>query len=401
MASIRINKGEKILLFLANPFVSAVTSLRDIRDGFSHRLLYCWFIVFGIGFCAFNESADSSRYVELFNLEGNYTWNQYVSEVEYWLTFEGDRKDIYTLTVNYLVGQFTNNYHWTFFIYAIVFGFFYIRSLRIFLKYTKRNDFVFYALLFLFCYSNPIFNINGVRFYTSAWIGVFVALNLFVENKPRYLPLLGLMPIIHGSSVIWVGIMLIAWLTKYYQRVWIVLFVASSFVSAVSYLSILDNYSSFLPQFMQNQIWDYTESDVAIARMEGHSQYGKAYADFLMALPGYFTLLLSYLLIFKRKQINAIKEGEYLFTVFLALSAITNFLSSIPSVGRFRALVIPFLVIIWILNSDIMKKYMFLFYFVPVLYAYSILYWVRHMLSVTEKWLYLFPAPFTIIKYLI
>lgn len=393
--------GSKLMLFFLNPFLSAIVSLKDIRDGLSHRILYLWFLVFGIGFCAVNEAADSFRYVEDFLVESQYTWARYMQEVREWATFESNIKDIYTLTVNVLVGQFTSNYHWTYLIYAAVFGFFYIKSLKIFLKHQMvANEIVFYALLFMFCYSNPIFNINGVRFWTAAWIGVYVALNLFVERKYRMLPLLVLMPFVHGSSVIWVAIMMAALLLSRFQNVTIGLYIASSFVSAVSYLNLLNDYSYLLPQFMQNQIWSYTESEMALERLAGISEYGAAYADFLMALPGYFQILLCILLILNSKEINQNKEAGIFMTLMLALAAITNFLSGIPSMGRFKAFVIPFLVIVWSMNHDILKKYDRYFYAVPILYAYSLLYWYRHMSSVTELYLYIFPAPLTVINYL-
>lgn len=395
------NVGSKLPLFFLNPFLSAIVSLKNIRDGVSHRILYLWFLVFGIGFCAMNEAADSFRYVEEFMMESQYTWGRYLLEVKEWATFESNIKDIYTLTVNVLVGKFTSNYHWTYLIYAAVFGFFYIKSLKIFLKHQMvKKEIVFYALLFMFCYSNPIFNINGVRFWTAAWIGVYVALNLFVERKYRMIPLLILMPLVHGSSVIWVVIMLAAIILSRFQKVTIGLYLASSFVSAVSYLNILNDYSYVLPQFMQNQIWSYTESEMALERLAGISEYGAAYADFLIALPGYFQILLCILLILNRKEIYQNKKAGILMTVMLALAAITNFLSGIPSMGRFQAFVIPFLVIVWSMNHDILKKYDRYFYAVPILYAYSLLYWYRHMSGVTELYLYIFPAPLTAINYL-
>lgn len=395
------NVGSKLPLFFLNPFLSAIVSLKNIRDGVSHRILYLWFLVFGIGFCAMNEAADSFRYVEEFMMESQYTWGRYLLEVKEWATFESNIKDIYTLTVNVLVGKFTSNYHWTYLIYAAVFGFFYIKSLKIFLKHQMvKKEIVFYALLFMFCYSNPIFNINGVRFWTAAWIGVYVALNLFVERKYRMIPLLILMPLVHGSTVIWVVIMLAAIILSRFQKVTIGLYLASSFVSAVSYLNILNDYSYMLPQFMQNQIWSYTESEMALERLAGISEYGAAYADFLIALPGYFQILLCILLILNRKEIYQNKKAGILMTVMLALAAITNFLSGIPSMGRFQAFVIPFLVIVWSMNHDILKKYDRYFYAVPILYAYSLLYWYRHMSSVTELYLYIFPAPLTAINYL-
>ena len=82
------------------------------------------------------------------------------------------------------------------------------------------------------------------------------------------------------------------------------------------------------------------------------------------------------------------------------MAAITNFLSGIPSMGRFQALVIPFLIIVWSYNYDILKKYDKYFYVVPIVYAYSLLYWCRHMSGVTELYLYVLPAPLTVIKYL-
>ena len=205
------NRGEKFILFLINPVISAITSIKDIRDGVSHWFLYLWFLVFGVAFCAVSEAADSFRYVEDFLVEYSYTWSQYVLEINEYFAFESNIKDIYTLTVNFLVGRFSDNYHWTYLIYAAVFGFFYIKSLKIFLRHNKvSNNIVFYVLLFMFCYSNPIYNINGVRFWTAAWIGVYVALNFFVEKDYKKIVLLLLMPLIHGASVVWVVIMAIA-----------------------------------------------------------------------------------------------------------------------------------------------------------------------------------------------
>ena len=395
------HRASKAILFILNPFISAIFSLKDIRDGVSHRFLYLWFLIFGIGFCAISEVADSFRYVEKFMIEHNYTWSQYMMEINEYFTFESNIKDIYTLTVNFFVGRFTNNYHWAYFIYAAVSGFFYIKSLKIFLRHNNvSNNIVFYALLFMFCYSNPIYNINGVRFWTAAWIGVYVALSVFVEKDYKKLPLLILLPLVHGSSVIWVVIMAIALLLSRFQNITIGLFIASSFVSAVSYLNIMNDYSYLLPQFLQNQIWSYTESEMALKRLSGVSQYGKAYADFLIALPGYFQILLSYLLILNRKEINRDKRAGYVLTIMLALAAITNFLSGIPSMGRFKALVIPMLVIVWAYNYRILKKYDKYFNVVPFIYAYSLLYWYRRMSAISELYLYIFPAPLTVIKYL-
>lgn len=67
-------------------------------------------------------------------------------------------------------------------------------------------------------------------------------------------------------------------------------------------MNVLNDYSFLLPQFMQNQIWSYTESEMALERMSGVSEYGAAYADFLIALPGYFHILLSFFTYYQSQE---------------------------------------------------------------------------------------------------
>lgn len=393
---------DKALLFILNPFLSGVTSLKDIRDGVSHKFLYLWFLIFGVGFCAVYEGADSFYYVENFMIEHSYTWSQYYAQINEYLTFESNIKDIYTLTVNFLVGRFSDNYHWTYFIYAAVFGFFYIKSLRIFLKHnTINNELLFYLLLFIFCFSNPIFNINGVRFWTAAWVGVYAGLKAVVDKKLHYLILLIITPFIHGTFPIWIALILLALFLGRFNKIWKVLFVASSFVSAVSFLSVLDNIVDFLPQFMQNQIWSYTQSESALKKISGEIiESMPLYAQIFTALPKYFTLFISYLVVFNSKLFTADSTSSRLFNVFVVLSTITNFLSSIPSMGRFQYMVIPFLVILWSMNYQKHKHLDRYFKLIPIVYCYALLYWFRHMNSITELYLYVFPAPLTVINYL-
>ena len=394
------SKTNKILLFLLNPFLSAIYSLLHIKEKGSLAMLYCWFLLFGIAFCAVVETMDSYRYVEKFNSTVIYNWDSYIREIKDWFSLRSDTKDVYTLTINYFVRTFSKNYHWTFLIFASVLGLFYIKSLKIFLQEKVNDKLVFFALLFLFCFSNPILNINGARFWTSAWIGVYIVLKVFVEHKNNYLLLLLLMPLIHSSSVLWAFIVLIAFFSFRFQSIWIVLFVLSSFISAVSYLDVLNDYTYLLPEIFQKQVYVYTQSEDALVQMNNEKQVS-IYTKILKPLPSYFNLLLAYLLILNRNQINNNREREYLFTVLLALFSMTNFLSAIPSVGRFQHLVIPVLVLVWAQNSTYLARYKLLFYFIPIIYFYSLFQWFNYMTSVTELSLYVLPAPLTVIKYLV
>lgn len=390
-----------IILFFINPFMGFINAVSKIRDNrYFIKIIYCWFLVFGIAFCAKNEAADSYRYKEDFKVEGNYTTEEYKSIINDYFTFNTDIKDIYSTTINYLVGQMTDNYHYVFLIYALIFGYFFIASIKIYLRYPISNVIVFFLLLFLLCFSNPIFNINGVRFWTAAWIAVYSTLKIIIDKKWIYVFLLVLTPIIHGSYFIWIVIVIIGLFLNRYERIWVLLFILSSFISAVSFLGILGDYSDYLPKFMQNMIWSYTESEEAVRKMSGINE-SVLYAKILNSLPSYFNILLVILFILNRKHLSDNCVSKKLYNNLLVFSTITNFISAIPSLHRFSILTIPFIVILWAMNYKHMKKYNRILYIIPIIYAYKILYWFRNMISVTEIELYVFPLPMTIIKYLI
>lgn len=400
MSKIKSNSSFDYFLLLVNPFLAAVEGFLTIRNRKPLFIIFSWFLVFGMGLSDLNDLADSYRYIQDFRLACTMDYHQYISMVKEFFTYDTEIKDLYVISTNFIVSRFTDNYHYLFLLYAFVFGFFYIKSLELLLKFPIKNDWVFYSLLFIFCFSNPIFNINGVRFWTAAWVCVYSTLSFILVNKHWKLLLLLIAPLIHISSIIWVLLIIIFLLTRKVQEVWVVLFIISSFISAVSYLDILSDNTNYLPPIIQAMIQSYTESDRAQEIMDG----GKTplYATILSNLPSYFRLVLSYLLIFNRGSITKEKVSSTLFSAYLIVGSFVNFTASIPSVGvRFEKLTIPLLVILWAMNYKSLSKHNNLFYFLPVVYAYSILYWVRHMASITEIDLYIAPLPYTIFKYLL
>jgi hypothetical protein len=400
MSKIKSNSSFDYFLLLVNPFLAAVGGFLTIRNRKSLFVIFSWFLVFGMGLSDLNDLADSYRYIQDFRLACTMDYHQYISMVKEFFTYDTEIKDLYVISTNFIVSRFTDNYHYLFLLYAFVFGFFYIKSLELLLRYPIKNDWVFYSLLFIFCFSNPIFNINGVRFWTAAWVCVYSTLSFILDNKYWKLLLLLIAPLIHISSIIWVLLIIIFLLTRKVQEVWVVLFIISSFISAVSYLDILSDNTNNLPPIIQAMIQSYTESDRAQEIMEGGQS--PLYATILLNLPGYFRLILSYLLIFNLRSITKEKVSSNLFSAYLIVGSFVNFTASIPSVGvRFEKLTIPLLVILWAMNYKSLSKHNNLFYFVPVVYAYSILYWVRHMASITEIDLYIAPLPYTIFKYLL
>ena len=389
----------RLLFFIIWPFGAFLYSILQIRSKSSLLIVYLWFIVFGIGFSAKNPVADSFRYVEDFKSMTSFSRDDYAENVAEYFTFESNIKDLYTYTVNVVVSQFTDNYHYIFLIFAIVFGSFYVKSLGYFTKLPKiNNKCIFYCLLFVFCFSNPIFNINGVRFWTASWIGTWFLFKIFVDNNYKYLPFITFLPLVHGSFIIYVVLVLLACLLIRKTKFLIPLFIISFFVSAASNLELLHSVKEYLPKFLQNQIWSYSESSEALQKMQGVGDYAlPLYARFLNFLPILFWTFLIFILLkeFKKLQINTLNVR--IVNLILFWYSFVNFTMSIPSVGaRFQQLGIPLIAFIWLFNYKVLKKYNFFILCAPIFYSYAVFYWCKHMISISDMSTYFTPLPFII-----
>lgn len=379
-----------LLGFIVYPFAAFLIALKNVRFKLGRLVIFLWFMVFGLTFQPINKSADSFRYYQDFQKERTYTFETYVSLVEDYFSFSGDAKDIYTLTIHYFVGQYTSNYHYVFLIYAIVFGFFYVKTMKFLCRRKMNNQIAFYLIfIFLFCYSNPIFNINGTRFYTAAWITVYSLFNIIIDKRYSYGLLLLLTPLVHGTYMMIALPLLIYLLFQRFQKFWIVIFVLSCFVSAVSFVDIIGSQVSFLPKFLQNQFYEY-----AVLQLGDKEQAEVfSYAKILFSIPQIFIDILVFLLITKRKFIVSKSISDEVLTFVLVWFAVFNILSIIPSVGRFCTIGIPFVSYLLIENEVYLKNNIKIVYLLPIVYAYSLRYWLIDVSSVTPDWLYMSPLP--------
>lgn len=201
----------KVFLFLLTPFLSFFVSLKNISSRSSYIIFICFSLLFGLNFTVTDDtsgeySLDGSYYRSLF--ERNYvSYGMSFSDMtDEYLSFSADTStDLYADFVSYLVSSFTNNYHILFLVYALVFTYFMAKSLKYLLKSPnfKNGSIVCLLLFFLFIY-NDIFNINGVRFWTAAWIAVYSLFRIFVDNKKRYYALICVTPLVHASFILFV-----------------------------------------------------------------------------------------------------------------------------------------------------------------------------------------------------
>lgn len=397
--------GSKIFLFVIAPFLSFLHSFSKPWSPSSRVIIFLWFVTFGLCFTPSNKDADSWRYAEEFKIESRSTGAQFEEQIsDYFHNYQTtSTRDIYIVTMTYVISRVSSNIHLFFMALAFVFAFFYVGSMKFVtpLPKEKYDTLVIPILFLLFCLSNPIFNINGVRFWTAAWVAIYVLFNVLVHKRYMYLFLAPVTVLIHASFVIFIIILAVYFLLGRIHKLWIVLFIISLFFAILSLGPTYDlGGLASMPLFMESEMDAYA-SDSAIMDKQLAFQNLPLYARILNMLPRIIINTILVLLFIKRKEISNKQEDYGIFDFMIVLMTFVNFTFVIPSVGvRFFRLVLPFLVFVLIQNPSFVKQYKVLIYCLPIAFSVEILYWFRNMASVTSIIDYIAPFPYLLIHYL-
>ena len=383
------NKGIKAILSIIYPLGAFLFSWKDLKSRSTYWVFFLFFIVYGLCFTASFEAADSYRYVEDLKAFSVNAERNFSSITQEFFSKDSEVKDIFVYALYYVTSVFAGgNYRVFFALVALIFGFFFLRSFKFIIGDEAFRDTPFFLLLALiFTLSNPIFNINGVRFWTAAWVAVYATFQILLNKRWWYLLLLAILPLIHGSYYVFIVFFAIAYLARHFYKILPYLFFISFFFTDIALLVIPD-VSGYLPPFLQNMIWSYTESSEALAKMSGEVAEQEAlYARILMALPKYYHVLLIYLLVHCRPHFKDETSKEFLGFI-LGYGALVNISSMIPSMIRFWYLLIPFYVYLWVHNSHVMIKYKNVIYWYLLIALYPTFRVLRNMYWTTDPVLY-------------
>lgn len=339
MKASSLNKQQFFLIWLINPFISAWLLFRKMKrvKAIGPYLLISFF--FGFSFVLVPESgADSMRYANELKLlhEMPVALDTYFSQI---YNEEGSKLDVYQPLLTWLVSQFTGNYQWLFGIYALVFGYFWFKSIRLArtLLPNRLNSF-FVVLLLFFALINPIWSINGVRMWTAVGIFFYGILTIhFLDNKKGYL-LLVLPLFIHFSLTIAL-VLYIAYRvlpTKNFRILYIV-YTFTFFVGELN-LDIIRNYFELLPGFVQSR-QSYLNEEYVAGIKESREQLAIHITLYNTLLKYVIIVMISWIFFsFLNKKTVKFSKFTQFFTMTLIFSAFSNLANQIPSGGRFIVL---------------------------------------------------------------
>ncbi|MBU4537184.1 MAG: EpsG family protein [Bacteroidetes bacterium] len=377
----------KLFWFLFNPLLGLVTSFTKLNSKLSLYYLFAFGLLYGLAFTPNPMyEFDSNYYLNLF--ESNTLLS--LKDVNIDGSGEG-RTDAYVEYLIVIVKWFSVNYHLLFFLFALIFGFFAINSVKFLVRNKNfENGSIFCFLLFIFfMLSNPIFNINGVRFWTAAWISVFLALHILVKRNIYMYPLILILPVIHPAF--WIMVILVI-LCSIKGNIYflIYLYFLSFFLSSVV-LPYIVNIYDFLPGTLRYLIDNYS-TDESISTFSDTRSNASWFISPFIYIDKYFNQILIIVIIREIKKLRASKN-RYLISFVLLLAIFVNLTYEIPSVGvRFNNLLPPLICVLWIQNKKAFKKYDVLIYLIPFILMLKMYEFITYSFAILDPYLYISPV---------
>lgn len=367
------DKTIKYILFFINPIIGLLCSFNKMNTKSSYNILFLFCLVFGLSFTVessfwtdvagyldgMHHRADFERYLRF------KSWDDL--KTIFYNTFIGaGEKDYYAPLMKFLVSRVTNNYHVFFLVISFVFTYFSLNSFKYFLfEIGNKNSFSIYMLAYLFL-SIQIFQINGVRFFTAAWVAIYALFKILVDKQNKFLLLLLITPLIHRAFFFLLVVCVIFFFLNRFQKLWIVLYFISFFLSEVvinflsQYLNLLsDNYLVWANMYIERT---YNFGD------------GGYFFDLFAFFVRTFRNLLIILLISNSKEVIKNRQVKGLFVFVLVLVTFTNLTMPISNLGsRFSMLLYPLIAYIWIVVMR--NKYVWVWYILPFVYFYKAFYY--------------------------
>ena len=366
----------------------------------SYVIFFLFSILFGLAFTVAGNRYDAVYYIDgifyRMNFE-EYVRSSYFDFANDWreyISFKGDIKDFYFNTIAFGISRVTDNYHVMFAVFAVVFAFFQLKCLSFFTKEKNYQNCIFTLILALIFTWNQIFNINGVRFNTAAWIYVYCVFQLFLNNDKRYIVLLLFTPFVHAAFFVYTFFILVVYYLKGFSKFWKVAFVISFFVSSVS--TILVKYvGAFLPDVLSDFVDSYTSGSGEASSIIVTSSI----SGFLISISSIYVNFLILWLVIKYQEQEE-KSANSIYSAFLILATLMNFFSPISSLGgRMIMMVYPLLAYVWLMYFGT-KKYKWMIFLFPMVMIITLRtrYQQYRMVTDTSFW---FSNPISImIKYL-
>ncbi len=364
----------KFIAFLLSPILGLGAALLRLRTRSSFIVLFGVLVTFGFSMVTLEDNTDdfgfdSVTYRQNFEASVADTWIDFQENLYAYIHQEGDaNKDFYQAMMCFLVSRVSINYHVFFMAVAMVFAWFYLKTLRFFVEEEHYKLSVF-CLLLLFLFSmNQVLKINAYRYYTALAIAVYATFQWLINKKPKYLILMATTPFFHASFIIMYAMIPMYYLVRKYMGVQIVFMIFGLIFmimggSIASLTQLIEGLLALLPESFSSHYDAYTDEFY----MQHINESGSGFIWIRRILEWLSVIVMDAMVIFFYRHFDTNIRGTkcesmFRFLVFMATFVTLSIL--IPSLGsRFMIWTFPLIAYIYLVcfNEQRYRKILYLF----------------------------------------
>jgi len=331
------NSKYYLLLFLFWPFLAFVVALTSYWQKEARKVVYIFLIYYGLTFII-GEGLDSAGYAMKFRANAQLPFSDFFKIVG-GIYASDTSVDIIEPLISFIVSRFTDDYRGLFAAYAALFGFFYLKSIDLLYdKYQEKQGWNVGIHLAFFTLLIPITSINGVRFWTAAWIFFYGAYHVILYRDARYLIIALGSSLVHFSFLSANAILIIYFFVGNRNVIYLPITLLS-FVLPQIFAPAFQLLSLKLGSGLQSRYENYSSEAYTAYRQENFEQ-AAWFLQMENTLIMYY-LLLAIIVIQLNKHSYFMKEKaeSNLFSFLLLFLSFVNFGKGIPSFGgRFQIL---------------------------------------------------------------
>lgn len=395
-SAITKNNAGLFLLFLIWPLVAFLVALSKYEKKDSKRVVYLFLVYYGFTFTAANLAMDSRGFAETLLFTAKLPFNQFWNIVAGIYAVETS-VDIIQPFIIFVVSRLTEDSRFLFAAFSAFFGYFYLKSIEpLFLQYKTRPNpnalihLVFFVLLV------PIFEINGFRFWTAAWVFFYGAYHMVLTGNKKYLIFSFIAAFIHFSFLSVNAILLIYVFLGNRNTIYLPL-LALSFVIPELFSTQISEFVLYLPGGLEAKYTAYSNQDYS-EQIREYEQSAKWFMKWPRLLVVYYFVVAMLTLKFRYKKWVSDSIMNNLFSFTILILSFSNFVKYIPSMGRFQTIFLLFatayLVIFYVRFGKLRLNFLTKTGLLPMLIVIVVV--IRVGLETMNIWVFA-PLPFGIL----
>jgi len=346
-----INRKALVLTFIW-PILGLIFAIKNYKNFKANKIIILFCALFGFTF-VIEEELDGAFYAERLKMAYNQPFSVFI---ENFSGLYNTTLDFVQPLITFLVSRVTDSHHILFTVYALIFAWFWVKSMQILSSnFDLRNNNLSNLYMVLFISIIPISHVNGFRMWTAAWIFIFGALHVILNQDKRFVLICLAACTVH-FSLFSANAILFLWMILG-NRKWVYLIIAliTLTISEID-LSIIRGFAEGYGAALENKVNAYTGTAYA-SRVEEQKEN---YVWFLKLSPilNKYLLLLNTIIFFAislKRKLPKIELNLLSFT--LLFFSYANVISLVPSGRRFLLISFVFSTVLSIvLYSKYFKK---------------------------------------------